>query len=163
MERASRPFISWTGVPPVRYLHKRAGRPFHYFSITALTVDAELRRWASTQSMPLPCKARVSTRCNTSAWEAAVATGMDVSSARISSRFFRLPQASSPMTNGCVTLPKTVEFHVFLRGRDGGPAVRAGFTELTRSRLEIYHEVDGVNPDPVVFIERPIRRSTESI
>ena len=50
-----------------------------------------------------------------------MATGMDVSSARISSRFFRLPQASSPMTNGCVTLPKTVEFHVFLRGRDGGP------------------------------------------
>ena len=61
---------------------------------------ADTSRCMSIQPSPLPWSFCSDSKCKTSSWLATVDVGRASSKERISARFFRFPQASSPITNG---------------------------------------------------------------
>ena len=70
---------------------------------TQLDSSAEARRCASIQPMPRPQSFRSSISRRHSLWVAGTAPGSASRLLKMTARFFRLPHASSPNTNGCVS------------------------------------------------------------
>jgi len=66
----------------------------------APAISVEARRWASPHPIPRPIKRRPSISRRTSSSSATGACGSRRKCKRISFRFFMLPHASSPTTNG---------------------------------------------------------------